>query len=256
MTVTRRTISFGGLGLLAATSLPPAANALDGPITDLMEGSDEFGLAVEAYIYGYPAGDDGDDPPGHHQRGRSPRAPRGPMGQFIKLREYPNACVPRRHGAQRRHALHDGLPRRRQGALGPQPPGHGRTATSCSRCSTAGPTCSRCPASAPPAPGRRPTPSPGRAGRASCREGVTEYKSPTSHGLDPRPHLLHRHAGGLRGRPRAPGRSASCMPLSAYGKDYTPPAGQGRSRDRHEDGGARPGQQHGRRRLLHAALPS
>ena len=27
--------------------------------------------------------------------------------------------------------------------------------------------------------------------------GVTEYKSPTSHGLDPGPHLLHGHAGRL-----------------------------------------------------------
>ena len=29
--------------------------------------------------------------------------------------------------------------------------------------------------------------------------GVTEYKSPTSHGLDPRAHLLHRHTEGLQG---------------------------------------------------------
>ena len=36
--------------------------------------------------------------------------------------------------------------------------------------------------------------------------GVKEYKSPTGHRLAARPHLLHRHAGRLRGRPRAAGR--------------------------------------------------
>ena len=35
--------------------------------------------------------------------------------------------------------------------------------------------------------------------------GVTEYKSPTGHGVDARPHLLHRHARGLQGGARAAG---------------------------------------------------
>ncbi len=44
------------------------------------------------------------------------------------------------------------------------------------------------------------------------------------HGLDPRPHLQHRHAGGLQGGARAAGQF-SVVPLSAFGKPYTPPPG-------------------------------
>ncbi len=40
------------------------------------------------------------------------------------------------------------------------------------------------------------------------------------------------------------------VPLSAYGKPYTPPSGCRRSRIRHEDGGAQTGQRAGRRRVL------
>ena len=36
--------------------------------------------------------------------------------------------------------------------------------------------------------------------------GVKEIQVADQHGLDPRPHLLHRHAGGLRRGPRAAGR--------------------------------------------------
>src|SRR3989304_10189791 len=49
-----------------------------------------------------------------------------------------------------------------------------------SLCLTAGLTCSRSQASAPPAPVHRNTPSPAPAGQASWPAGVTEYKSPTS----------------------------------------------------------------------------
>ena len=52
MSVSRRTVSIGG-GLLAATSLGSLARAAD-PIVDLIEGTEEFGLAVEAYTFGYP----------------------------------------------------------------------------------------------------------------------------------------------------------------------------------------------------------
>ena len=40
---------------------------------------------------------------------------------------------------------------------------------------------------------------------ARFRTASSEYKSPTEHGLAARPHLLHRHAGGLCGGPRAAG---------------------------------------------------
>ena len=71
--------------------------------------------------------------------------------------------------------------------------------------------------------------------------GVVEYKSPTLDGVGARPHLLHRHAGRLRGRPQAAGRLQG---LSAQrlgpGLDA---AGLDRQRvDRHEEAGARPGQ--------------
>ncbi len=55
-------------------------------------------------------------------------------------------------------------------------------------------------------------------------EGVTQVKSPTALVWILRAHLLHRHAGGLQGGARA-ARQFSSVPLSAYGKPYTPPAG-------------------------------
>ncbi len=88
----------------------------------------------------------------------------------------------------------------------------------------AGPTCSRCRASGPPAPARRPMRSPVPAGRARCRQGVKEYKSPTS-------------IVWLLGRIYCTGTPEDyaevhklqdefkLVPLSSYGKPYTPPAG-------------------------------
>ena len=46
----------------------------------------------------------------------------------------------------------------------------------------------------------------GPSWKGELPEGVKELKSPTEHGVDPRPHLLHRHAGGLQGGPRHPGQ--------------------------------------------------
>ncbi|MBS7698393.1 MULTISPECIES: DUF1254 domain-containing protein [unclassified Chelatococcus] len=89
MKISRRAVSAGGLGLLAATALSPA-HALDGPIADLVDGSEDFWLAVEAYIYGYPL------VTMEMTRRVLTNVPavegtKGPMGQIIKLREYPNA---------------------------------------------------------------------------------------------------------------------------------------------------------------------
>jgi hypothetical protein len=89
MSISRRTVSIGGLSLLAATALNSKARALDGPIADLVEGSDEFGLAVEAYTYGYPLVT-------MEMTRRvitnvaSVQPFKGPMGQLIKAREYPS----------------------------------------------------------------------------------------------------------------------------------------------------------------------
>jgi hypothetical protein len=89
MNVTRRTVSIAGL--LAATSLGSTAGNAEGLISDLMEGSDEFGLAVEAYTFGYPLVT-------MEMTRRvitnvaEPKGTKGPMGHLIKVREYPNAA--------------------------------------------------------------------------------------------------------------------------------------------------------------------
>lgn len=88
MNITRRTVSIAGL--LAATSITSIARADDGIISDLMEGSDEFALAVEAYTFGYPLVT-------MEMTRRvitnvaEPKGTRAPMGHLIKLREYPNS---------------------------------------------------------------------------------------------------------------------------------------------------------------------
>ncbi|MFC7395582.1 DUF1254 domain-containing protein [Chelatococcus sp. GCM10030263] len=89
MKISRRAVSIGGLGLLASSSLSPA-RALDGPIADAVSGSEEFWLAVEAYIFGYPL------VTMEMTRRVLTNVPKveankGPMGQIIKLRQYPNA---------------------------------------------------------------------------------------------------------------------------------------------------------------------
>ncbi|MBZ7927416.1 DUF1254 domain-containing protein (plasmid) [Ensifer adhaerens] len=90
MDITRRELTVASLGLMAAGSVGSAANAEDGLVANLPEGLDEFALAVEAYIYAYPlvtmeitrrvitnvAEVEGT---------------RGPMGHVIKLRQYPDA---------------------------------------------------------------------------------------------------------------------------------------------------------------------
>ncbi len=89
--VSRRAVTLGGLGLAAATfsSLSPG-RAWDGPLMDVVEGSEEFTTASDAYIYGYPLVT-------MEMTRRvvsnvvKPEGTRAPMGTLIKLREYPNA---------------------------------------------------------------------------------------------------------------------------------------------------------------------
>ena len=89
MNVSRRAVSIGGLGLLAASALSPAA-AMDLPIADPFDGRGDFWNAVDAYIYGYPLVT-------MEMTRRvvtnveKPEGSKGPMGHLIKLREYPNA---------------------------------------------------------------------------------------------------------------------------------------------------------------------
>ncbi len=90
MSVSRRALSAGGMSLLAAASLSPKSIAAEGIVGDLTEGTDEFALAVEAYTFGYPLVT-------MEMTRRvvtnvaAPVGTKGPMGQMIKLREYPDA---------------------------------------------------------------------------------------------------------------------------------------------------------------------
>jgi len=89
MNLTRRA-AIGGMSLLAGTSLSTTSRAELGSFLGIGEGLEDFILATDAYIFGYPLVT-------MEMTRRiitnvaSPIGTRGPMGQIIKLREYPNA---------------------------------------------------------------------------------------------------------------------------------------------------------------------
>jgi hypothetical protein len=88
MPITRRFV-VGGLSLLASASMSTLARAEWGDL-DFGEGLEDFWLATDAYIYGYPLVT-------MEMTRRvitnvaKPEGTHAPMGQLIKLREYPNA---------------------------------------------------------------------------------------------------------------------------------------------------------------------
>jgi hypothetical protein len=180
--------------------------------------------AIDAYIYGYPLVTMEMTRRVITNVSAKPEGTRAPMGQLVQAAPVSRR---RRSAMSPRPTPTRSTPPRSSmwaGAVGVSLPDmHGRYA--CSRCSTAGPTCSRCPASAPPAPARRPTPSPVPAGRARCPAGVKEYKSPTSIVW-----LLGRiYCTGTPEDYAAVHKlqdQVKLVPLSAYGKPYTPPAGK------------------------------
>ena len=89
MNFTRRSAAFGGLSLLAGTAMSRSALA-EGAFLGLEDGLEEFLLATDAYIYGYPLVT-------MEMTRRAltnvaaPEGTKAPMGQIIKMREYPNA---------------------------------------------------------------------------------------------------------------------------------------------------------------------
>jgi hypothetical protein len=89
MNITRRTTTMGGLSLLASASMSTLSKADWGEL-NLGEGLEDFWLATDAYIYGYPLVT-------MEMTRRvitnvaKPEVTRAPMGQLIKMREYPNA---------------------------------------------------------------------------------------------------------------------------------------------------------------------
>lgn len=88
MTMSRRHMTFGTASLLAGTVLGDAARADEGLLP--FEGLEEFWSAVEAYVYGYPLVT-------MEMTRRvmtntvSATGNRGPMGQMVKARNYPDA---------------------------------------------------------------------------------------------------------------------------------------------------------------------
>jgi hypothetical protein len=87
--VTRRHALAAGLGT-AVSALSISSLRAEGPLLGAVEGGEDFWLATDAYIYGYPL------VTMEMTRRVMTNVPavegtRGPMGQFIKLRQYPDA---------------------------------------------------------------------------------------------------------------------------------------------------------------------
>ena len=90
MDVTRRNLTLGGISLLMSASASTISRAELGSFLGIGEGVEDFLLATDAYIFGYPLVT-------MEMTRRvitnvaSPVGTRGPMGQIIKLRKYPDA---------------------------------------------------------------------------------------------------------------------------------------------------------------------
>ena len=108
MKLTRRQAAIGGLSLLSGTSLGTLAQAEWGELFHLSGGLEDFWLATDAYIYGYPLVT-------MEMTRRvitnvaAPEGTRAPMGQLIKLRQYPSASFRDVTAPKCRHPLHDGI---------------------------------------------------------------------------------------------------------------------------------------------------
>lgn len=89
MKITRRHALAAGIGGTLST-LSHSSLRAEGPLLGTIEGGEEFWLATDAYIYGYPL------VTMEMTRRVITNVPavegtRGPMGQFIKLRQYPDS---------------------------------------------------------------------------------------------------------------------------------------------------------------------
>ena len=250
MKLTRRQAAIGALTLLAGTSVSTVSEAHLGELLGIGEGLEDFWLATDAYIYGYPLVT-------MEMTRRvitnvaAPEGTRAPMGQFIKLRQYPDAAF-RDVTAPNADTLYTtaffdvgkepwvlSLPDMKDRYfLLPmldgwtnvfQVPGKRTTGTGAQTYAITGP---------------------GLEGHAAGgRQGV---QVADQHRLAARPHLLHRHAGGLCGGPRAPGR-VQARAAQRLRQAVHAAGRQGRSVHRHEDRRARAGQPHGRGGVFHAA---
>src|SRR6187549_1762614 len=90
MNISRRSAALGGLSLLAGTSISTNGRAELGSFLGVGEGLEDFALATDAYIFGYPLVT-------MEMTRRiitnvaAPAGTKAPMGQMIKVRQYPNA---------------------------------------------------------------------------------------------------------------------------------------------------------------------
>ena len=195
---------------------------------------DALALGVDAYIYGYPADHDGVHAPGHHQRRWSRRAPTPRWASSRTLREYPNAAF-RDVTAPNADTLYSSAFL----DLSKEPyvlsaAGRGGPLLPDADARPAGPTCSRCPASAPPGPRPQTYAITGPGWKGTLPAGVKELKSPTAMVW-----ILGRTY--CTGTPEdykavhALQDKYKLVPLTAYGKPYTPPPGKIDPSDRHED---------------------
>jgi hypothetical protein len=88
--ITRRFFTQAGAGLLSVLAMSGRSMAFDGPITDMVQGTEDFAVASDAYVFGYPLVTI------EMTRRVITNVPRqegtrGPMGTIIKLREHPDA---------------------------------------------------------------------------------------------------------------------------------------------------------------------
>ena len=91
MDITRRSVTLGGLSLLAGTSMSAVSHAELGSFLGIGEGLEDFILATDAYIFGYPLVTL-EMTRRVISNAAAPVGTRGPMGQIIKLRQYPDAA--------------------------------------------------------------------------------------------------------------------------------------------------------------------
>ena len=180
-------------------------------------------IAVDAYIYGYPLVTF-DMARRQQTNVAAPDAEHAPVGQMIKMRSYPavdNHCC----AAPNADTLYTHrLARRRHRSPGSSASRHGRPLL---HHADARRLLRGVPRGQPERDGRhgrRPMRSPARAGPARCPEGVTRVDSPTAMVW-----ILGRIY--CTGTPEdytavhALQDQFTVVPLSAYGKPYTPPAG-------------------------------
>jgi hypothetical protein len=89
MLITRRTATVGALSLLATAAINSRARAAEGAFTPFA-GLEDFWLATDAYIYGYPLVTV-EMTRRIFTNVASMEATRAPMGQILKARQYPDA---------------------------------------------------------------------------------------------------------------------------------------------------------------------